>query len=225
MKYRLKYVLLLAGGLVLSSSSCWAAELTRGAMLGNTCAGCHGTNGVSQGTAIPNLAGKSVDTIKESMQAYKKGDRTSTIMGRLAKGYSDEEIVAMAEFFAQQPYVPAKQEFDAAKAKAGAKLHEKHCEKCHEEGGKIDEDGTGILAGQWTPYLQYQLADFQAGERDMPKKMKAQMKKVLAQDADKKLDELLNFYASQQSGFDTLPKHDKKGKGKDDDDDDDKGDK
>ncbi|MEZ5671046.1 MAG: hypothetical protein R3E08_01150 [Thiotrichaceae bacterium] len=43
-------------------------------------------------------------------------------MGRLAKGYSDEEIVAMAEFFAQQKYVPAKQEFDAAKAKAGAQI-------------------------------------------------------------------------------------------------------
>ncbi|MEZ5671047.1 MAG: hypothetical protein R3E08_01155 [Thiotrichaceae bacterium] len=26
------------------------------------------------------------------------------------------------------------------------KLHEKHCEKCHEEGGKIDEDGTGIFS-------------------------------------------------------------------------------
>ncbi|MEZ5671048.1 MAG: hypothetical protein R3E08_01160 [Thiotrichaceae bacterium] len=56
----------------------------------------------------------------------------------------------------------------------------------------------------------------------MPK-MKTQMVKVLAQDSDKKLEELLNFYASQQSGFDALPKHDKKDKGKTDDDEDDKG--
>lgn len=223
MKYRLKCVLLLAGGLALNST--WAAELTRGAMLGNTCAGCHGNNGVSQGIATPSLAGKSVDTIKEAMTAYKKGDRASTIMGRLAKGYSDEEINAMAEFFAAQKYVPAKQKFDAAKAKAGEKLHEKHCEKCHEEGGKVDEDGTGILAGQWTTYLQYQFADFKSGEREMPKKMKTQMDKALAQDGDKRIEELLSYYASQQTGFDALPKKAVKEKGKDKDDDDDKGEK
>lgn len=224
MKYRLKCVLLLAGGLTLSSPG-WTAELTRGAMLGNTCAGCHGTDGVSQGIATPSLAGKSVDTIKEAMLAYQKGDRASTIMGRLAKGYSEEEIVAMAEFFAQQKYIPAKQKFDAAKAKAGEKLHEKHCEKCHEENGKIDEDGTGILAGQWTTYLQYQFADFKSGDREMPKKMKTQMDKVLGQDGDKRTEELLHFYASQQTGFNAAPKKDKKDKKAKDDDDDDKGDK
>jgi len=69
--------------------------------------------------------------------------------------------------------------------------------------------------------LRYQLADFKAGERDMPKKMKTQMDKLLAQDGDKKLEELLNFYASQQTGFNAAPKKDKKAK----DDDDDKGDK
>jgi len=47
------------------------------------------------------------------------------------------------------------------------------------------------------------------------------MDKLLAQDGDKKLEELLNFYASQQTGFNAAPKKDKKAK----DDDDDKGDK
>lgn len=206
MEHCLKYVLLL-GGLMLSFSG-WAVELTRGAMLANTCAACHGTNGVSQGSAIPNLAGKSVDSIRDAMLAYKNDKRAATVMGRIAKGYLDVEIVAMAKFFAQQKYVPATQAFDEAKAKAGAKLHAKHCEKCHGAGGKMDEDGTGILAGQWTPYLQYQLADFKTGDREMPKMMKTQMDKLLAEDGDKKLDELLNFYASQQDGFDTIAKDD-----------------
>lgn len=202
-KQALKYVLLLMSGLVFSNpviarDDCPDYDRALGAMLANTCAGCHGTNGVSAGHAIPNIAGLSADTINDSMLQYQSGDRPSTIMGRIARGYSEEEIRAMAGFFCEQNYAPAKQAFDAKKAELGMALHEDKCEKCHEDGGKLDEDGASILAGQWRTYLEYEFADFLSGHRDMPRKMKTAMDAVLKRDTDARVEQLIEFYISQQ---------------------------
>lgn len=69
-----------------------------GAMLGNTCAGCHGTHGVSAGAA-PSLKGLPADYIKQAMHDFKSDKRPATIMNRIAKGYSDADIDAMAAYF------------------------------------------------------------------------------------------------------------------------------
>jgi len=66
------------------------------------CANCHGTNGVSVG-GTPSLAGQSRQDLVAKMKAYKAGTRPSTIMGQLAKGYTDEQIELMSGWFAAQP--------------------------------------------------------------------------------------------------------------------------
>jgi len=120
-------------------------------------------------------------------------------MGRLAKGYTDEEIGLMASFFAGKPYVPAKQKFDAKLVEKGAKLHNKYCEKCHSEGGKIVEDEEYyILSGQWTPYLRNAISDFREDRREMPKKMRSKMDSLLEREQDAGLEALFAFYASEQ---------------------------
>jgi len=75
-----------------------AGELTRGEMLSASCAGCHGTDGHSPG-AIPDIADKSAEYIRISMEEFRSGKRESTVMGRQAKGYTDEEILLIAEYF------------------------------------------------------------------------------------------------------------------------------
>ncbi len=197
----------LIGAFVISASSAaFAADektppLMTGAsatMLSNTCAGCHGTYGASAGPATPSLGGMSSEYFKETMQGFAGGEIKSTIMGRIAQGYSDEEIALMGDYFSKQKFVSAKQAFDADKAKTGAKLHDKYCEKCHAEGGTSAEDDSGILAGQLVPYLQYTLADFKAGDREMPKKMKKKVNALLKKEGDAGVDALMNYYASQQ---------------------------
>ena len=37
------------------------------------------------------------------MQDYKDGKQPSTIMQQLAKGYTDEQIALMADYFSKQP--------------------------------------------------------------------------------------------------------------------------
>ncbi len=188
--------LLIAGSVALAAPV--FAQTPSAAMLGNTCAGCHGTNGNSNGPATPTIAGISSEYFIDAMNEYKSGERPSTIMSRIAKGYTEEEIKAMAGFFAKQKMQRKDQKVDAAMAKKGMKMHEKYCEKCHEDGGRSSEDDAGILAGQWTPYLRYTMKDFLDGKREMPKKMKKKVEQLKARGGDGAFDALMHFYGSQK---------------------------
>lgn len=66
------------------------------------CANCHGTNGRSV-AEVPSLAGQSATVLINKMQDYKDGKQPSTIMQQLAKGYTDEQIALMADYFSKQP--------------------------------------------------------------------------------------------------------------------------
>src|SRR4029450_7724317 len=69
--------------------------------LAASCAGCHGTGGVSAGT-VASLAGRPTADLVAKMQEFKTGKRSGTIMPQLAKGYPDEQIDLVAGWFAAQ---------------------------------------------------------------------------------------------------------------------------
>lgn len=165
-------------------------------MLASTCEGCHGTNGVSEGPASPSLAGMSSAYIKEAMAQFTNGDTKSTIMGRIAKGYTEEEVEKMGNYFAAQKIAMASQKVDKKQAKKGKKLHKKYCEKCHSDQGTVADDDSGQLAGQWMPYLKYTMEDFHNGDRVMPKKMKKKMQKMVKKEGDSSVNALINYYGS-----------------------------
>jgi len=168
-----------------------------GVMLSNTCAGCHGTYGASNGPSIPTLSGMSSAYLVETMQGYKSGEIPSTIMGRLAKGYTDDEINLMGEYFSKQKFVAATgQKSDEEKAKKGAKRHDKYCEKCHSEGGTLADDDSGFLKGQWKSYLTAQMMDYQNGDRKASKKMSKQLKKLHKKHGPKGIEQLIEYYSS-----------------------------
>ena len=200
-------MLTVAGGLLLGvimfGSS--AEAVSSASMLANTCAGCHGTNGVSGGPAMPSIAGMPAVYMKEIMADFKSGKRPSTIMGRLAKGYTEEENALMADFFAKQTWQNAKSapqsklatDIDVKLAKKGAKLVKKRkCEKCHEDNGVTQDEDTPRMAGQWLDYLLFKFQDLKHPELKVPqpKKMKKQIKRLSAQD----LEAVAHFYANQK---------------------------
>lgn len=75
-----------------------AAEVTRGQLLTSSCFSCHSIDGTGN---MPNLVGYPRDLMISQMRAFKDGSRPGTIMNRHARGYTDEEIVLMADYFAQ----------------------------------------------------------------------------------------------------------------------------
>jgi len=74
------------------------AEETRAAILTNTCFSCHGPDGHSAG-AMPSIAGKSASYIVETLKRFRDGGKEGTVMPRIAKGFTDEEIDALANYF------------------------------------------------------------------------------------------------------------------------------
>ena len=90
--------------LLLVTAQAHAQDRFAGRNLAAQCANCHGTNGQSQG-GIPGLAGQGRAYLIAQMSAFKAGQRSgsaATIMHQLAKGYSDEQIALMADYFSAQ---------------------------------------------------------------------------------------------------------------------------
>ncbi len=77
------------------------ADRRAASMLASNCANCHGTLGTAQG-AMPSLAGQQKTYIVEQMRAFRDGKRPATVMHQLAKGYTDQQVEQIAEFFARQ---------------------------------------------------------------------------------------------------------------------------
>ena len=81
-----------------------AAQDIQGRNLAAGCAICHGTEGRSATKDSPliPLAGLPRDHIATQMRAFRDGRRPATVMHQIAKGYSDQQIDALAGWFAAQ---------------------------------------------------------------------------------------------------------------------------
>jgi len=161
-------------------------------MLSLACAGCHGTSGGSAGDMMPSLASQSKASIVDAMKKFQSGERTSTIMGRIAKGYTAADFELMGEFFSKQKFHATNQKLDKALVKKGAALQEANCSRCHLDDGKDGKDDTPVMASQWLPYLKIQMDMYLSGARKMPEQMAEKVKPL----SKAELDALLHFYAS-----------------------------
>jgi sulfide dehydrogenase cytochrome subunit len=163
-------------------------------MLGDACAGCHGTRGHSA-NPMPIIAGLPEAYLKQTLRDYKSGKRPSTIMGRLAKGYDDAEIDALAAFFASQVWISPQQELDAKLVKSGKRVHRDGCSACHKDNGRFQDDAVPRLAGQWRGYLEIVLEEYFLRDRRMPHLF---MSIAISQLDENDLKALASFYASQR---------------------------
>lgn len=77
--------------------------LSASSLLAAPCAGCHGPAGASVDPATPALAGRSAATLAERLTAFRDDAAPSTVMGRIARGYDDRQIAALAAYFAALP--------------------------------------------------------------------------------------------------------------------------
>lgn len=85
-----------------STGTALAADPTPGRLLASQCSQCHGTDGNAI-SGIPALAGKSANSILKQLQNMHSTATPRSIMDLQARGYSDEQLRLIAEYFAAQP--------------------------------------------------------------------------------------------------------------------------
>ncbi len=120
--------------------------------------------------------------------------RAPTNMCAIAAELSEDDIDALAVAYAELPYVPAKQDFDAGLAATGKAVHDELCDKCHSDAGMNPDDEAGMLGGQQMGYLRTTFEEYAAGTREQPKKMKVKMDELSAEDTEA----LIHYYGSIQ---------------------------
>jgi cytochrome c553 len=86
------------GVLSVAAAAVASAEPPPGAA---ACTGCHPSSarGISP---VVRLAGLEQAAIVKAMQDFRAGRRVATVMDRIAKGFTDEEIQAIAAWYAGQ---------------------------------------------------------------------------------------------------------------------------
>jgi sulfide dehydrogenase cytochrome subunit len=160
------------------------------------CGMCHGSDGNSPNSSIPSIAGMTKEFFAHTMDAYQNNGRPSDLMKPYVHNLSQEDIRQLAEFYAKQTFKPVKQEYDPARAKKGEALHNKYCEKCHENAGRITENNYGFLAGQWMPYLRQSIQDYLDKKRRVNPMMITKLEKLQQEAGKDGLEDLLHYYAS-----------------------------
>ena len=66
-----------------------------------SCSGCHPAS-TRVTSPVPRLAGLDRAAMVKAMQDFRSGQRPGTVMDRIAKGFTDEEIQAIAAWYATQ---------------------------------------------------------------------------------------------------------------------------
>ena len=91
-----------------AAPSAWAQSPNQARNLAATCFTCHGNEGRSVGGVPPSLAGQDRSYLLQAMKDFKEGKRPATIMHQHAKGYTDQQLEAIATYFANVKAAPAK---------------------------------------------------------------------------------------------------------------------
>jgi cytochrome c553 len=136
----------------------WLAALFVSAAFGQDpvalCAGCHGTDGNSQISNIPSIAGQPKLFVENQLILFREGLRVSPQMQPAVQGLTDKEIVRLAQHFSSQPARPATTEAaDPTQVQRGIALAKQlHCGSCHLPDFRGREQ-MPRLAGQREEYL------------------------------------------------------------------------
>lgn len=166
-----------------------------------TCVDCHHDSGITDSDHIPTIAGAGSFFLENQLAIFSEparpceaeafadheADDHCAIVGAL----SEDDKMAIAEYFGELPFESFEQDFDAGLADKGQSIHNASCDRCHTDSGAEAFDESGILAGQPMPYLIEQFEFYKTGDRWQPESMAEEMQKL----DEEQMKALAHFYA------------------------------
>lgn len=161
------------------------------------CGHCHGVDGNSIQSDIPNLAGQNPAYIVEQIGKFANGERKNFVMQTLASNFSFKDKVNLAVYFTSQEVKPV--EADPLLADKGERIYKNVCFRCHGPNGR-GEEGYARLAGQQVEYLQMTLKRFRSNANheetiEGTKRTNASMEQVTARLSDEDIEGLAHYIA------------------------------
>ena len=142
-----------------------AQDVEAGRAKSEPCAACHGADGNSVSSIIPNLAGQNWRYIYMQLKDFKEGRRTNVLMTPMVQALTKQDMIDLGNFFAAQKAKPSTFVADETKIRLGkAKADETLCAMCH-LGGFAGQNEIPKVAGQQFDYIVLQLRNFKARTR------------------------------------------------------------
>lgn len=132
-------------------------KLEQGRERATLCVHCHGEDGNSKRTYIPNLANQNAEYLFTQFEHFANGVRSDYVMSKLAKGLTTDDRIAVALYFSRQAVVERQQ--PVADSQVGKQIYDSSCFACH------GSEGTGSaqyphIAGQPYEFLYKTLMRF-----------------------------------------------------------------
>jgi len=173
-----KLLALVSLAITLSAGGVAQAELkgdpAAGREMAQSCAACHGAEGISAVGMFPNLAGQQASYLAKQIRDIRDGNRVVAQMAGQVDNFSDQDAADVAAYFAgktpnlgqvdAQPEVidRGEQLYRAGDIAKGIPA----CTACHSPTGQgIGTAAYPALSGQKTDYIVSTLQAFAAGER------------------------------------------------------------
>lgn len=163
-------------------------------LVAQNCFACHGPAGDSVAGAIPAIAGLPRAYLLRVLRDYRYGGRFSTLMGRLVRGYSDVQLMVLADYFSRQPFSPVRQRVDVDLASQGRQLDRLYCRRCHGDRDHPPEAGAPRLEGRPMSYLRWTLQDYLLGVSQGDEAMAEQLALLVRRHGEAGLEALIQYY-------------------------------
>jgi len=124
-----------------------------------TCAACHGADGVPIEEDIPVLWGQQFYYLYVQMKDYKAGRRANETMQPMVEGFTRDQMKALANYFAEKPWTDIVAGKDSDRARAGrSQTVAGQCSQCHNR--YLGDSRIPRLAGQQEAYLLRTMLEF-----------------------------------------------------------------
>lgn len=141
-------------GAALALALATAAPASEGPEAAAACAACHGADGRPISADAPIINGQEYYYIYTQLKDFKAGRRANPVMSGIVEKFTKDDMKALAQHFAAQPWPRIGYRSDDALAgKARSALGAGQCVQCH-LGGFEGSGAVPRLAGQDPAYLK-----------------------------------------------------------------------
>lgn len=187
----MKSYLLVSVLLAAVATSAMGADAASGT---DSCADCHGVDGVAAKSGVPHLNGQLPGYLEDSIDKFKSSARPGRTFGHEPAGLNAAQMTEILKrYSAAKALRPKQTKVDPALVMRGEAVYQDRCADCHPDNGRESDKDAPLMAGQDLEYLINQMGNFVEGKRKFAFKMDDAFRGLSGDD----LTATAHFFASQ----------------------------